>query len=365
MRLIPTTLILIASIFLANRAIAQSSDWSLRALNRIANPPLGLPPVPEPQGNRATTEKITLGRKLFFDQRLSGSGAMSCATCHVPEQGFSDNQRARSVGAGGRLLKRNAPTLFNVAYQRTLFHDGREISLETQVFGPFLATTEMANPSAGWLLQTIGGLEDYWGLFEQAFGQPVNAKNLGEALASYQRTVLLANSPFDKWQYGNQKDALGASAIRGLRLFKGKAGCARCHLIKNNNALFTDHKFHNTGTGTDTGSQKPVERGPAGKENQKDLGRMKVTGNPADLYCFKTPTLRNIALTAPYMHDGSMRTLADVVAFYNKGPSRSLRPLHLSKAEQAALVAFLKSLTGDNVDELVSKAQTLEQPAFK
>jgi len=342
MRLKQIVLILISALLLSNGALAQSQDWSQRALNRIANPPLGLPLVPEPKTNKATVEKISLGRKLFFDARLSRNGAISCAFCHNPEQGFGDNDLATPIDTKGRSARRNSPTIFNVAYQRTMFHDGRDTSLETQIYGPFLDKAEMANPSIGWLLQTITGLEDYWGLFEKAFGQPINANNLGQALAAYQRSLLSANSPFDKWQYGGQKQALSADAIRGLELFKGKAGCARCHLIEKDHALFTDHKFHNTG---------------AGLKIKADFGRMEVTDEEADIFRFKTPILRNIALTTPYMHDGSLQTLAEVVSFYNKGPAKILAPLHLNKTEQADLVAFLNQLTGDNVAELIGKAK--------
>jgi len=340
MRLGQTLLIFLALLLLANSV--QSQDWSKRALIRINNPPLGLPAVPQPKANIATAEKIALGRKLFFDRRLSASGSISCGFCHKPEQGFTDNDQATPIVTQGRPIRRNAPTIFNVAYQRTLFHAGRDPMLETQIFGPLLDKAEMANPSVGWLLQTISGLEDYWGMFEKAFGQSVNANNLGQALAAYQRTILSANSPFDKWQYGNQKQALRVAAIRGLELFKGRAGCVRCHLIGKDFALFTDHKFHNTGTGSKT---------------KADIGRMGVTGNQTDKYRFKTPSLRNITLTAPYMHDGSLNSLAEVVAFYNKGPAKTLKPLNLTETEQADLVAFLNSLTGDNVAELVEEAQ--------
>ncbi len=339
-----TLLILLAVVLLPNTALAQVdaqvNSWADRALNRIANPPLGLPPVVQPQNNPATKDKIILGRKLFFDRRLSRENKLSCVMCHIPKQGFGNDKIPVTVGFSGKFLRRNAPTIFNVAYQRTLFHDGRDNALETQIYGPFLSPDEMANPSVGWLLQTVSGLEDYWGVFEKAFGEPVNAQNLGQALAAYQRTILSANSPFDKWQYGGQKDAFSVAALTGLKLFKGKAGCVRCHVIKNDSAVFTDQKFHLTGIGVGS---------------KKDLGRMEVTGLKSDRYRFKTPSLRNIALTAPYMHDGSLPTLAKVVAFYNKGPAPTLPRLKLSVRERNALVAFLKSLTGDNVAELISE----------
>ncbi len=335
-----TLLILLAVVLLPNTALAQVDNWADRALNRIANPPLGLPPVAQPHDNPATKDKIILGRKLFFDRRLSRQNTISCAMCHIPEQGFGNDKIPVTVGFSGQFLRRNAPTIFNVAYNRTLFHDGRDNALETQVYGPFLSPDEMANPSVGWLLQTVSGLEDYWGMFEKAFGEPVNAQNLGQALAVYQRTILSANSAFDKSQYGGQEDALSVAARTGLKLFKGKAGCVRCHVIKNDSAVFTDQKFHLTGIGVGS---------------KKDLGRMEVTGLKSDRYRFKTPSLRNIALTAPYMHDGSLPTLAKVIAFYNKGPAPTLPRLKLSVRERNALVAFLESLTGDNVAELISE----------
>ncbi len=321
---------------------AQSDKWSDRALNRLNNPPLGLPPVPQPKDNIATKEKIILGRKLFFDRRLSRGNTLSCAMCHIPDQGFGNDKIPTTVGFPGRFLRRNAPTIFNVAYQRNMFHDGRDNKLETQIFGPFLSPEEMANPSVGWLLQTIGGLEDYWGMFEKAFGEPVNARTLGHALAAYQRTILSANAPFDKWQYGNKKNALSKLAVEGLLLFKGKAGCSRCHVIKKDSALFTDQKFHLTGIGTDS---------------KNDLGRMEVTGLESDRHRFKTPGLRNIAITGPYMHDGSLTTLTEVVSFYNKGSAKTLPPLKLNQREKKALVEFLENLTGDNVNELINDAQ--------
>lgn len=356
----------------------HAADWAVTAVNRVSAPPLGLPKVPVPETNPVTPAKVRLGRKLFFDRRLSRNKTMSCAMCHIPEQGFGNRELATPVGVEGRTLKRNAPTIFNVAYQRFMFHDGRDTSLETQVFGPFLAQNEMANPSAGWLLQTIDGLEDYWGRFEKAFGEPVNIKNLGDAIAAYQRTVLSANSPFDRWRYGGKASAMSKQAIAGFRLFTGKARCSRCHLIGTKNALFTDHKFHNTGLGLKHDLQKQRQQGPVKVElapgtytrvsrksvdsvsegHQKDLGRMEVTGRPQDLYLFKTPGLRNVALTGPYMHDGSLTTLLQVVEFYNKGPTQDLKALHLTSPEKEALVAFLQSLTGDNVDELIREARS-------
>ena len=362
----------------------SASDVDVRAVARVNSPPLGLPSVAVPLANPLTVEKVALGRKLFFDRRLSHNRTMSCAMCHIPEQGFTINEAATPVGVKGRSLARNSPSTYNVAYSATMFHDSRETSLENQVLGPFFADDEMAMPSVGFLLETINSAADYSGLFERAFGGPANVINIGEALASYQRTVLSANSPFDRWYFGKENDALSALAISGFKLFDGRAGCSSCHLINTQNALFTDHLVHNTGVGVQhmNAAKKSiapvaVELVPgvtvpiklrAGKSRAKlaarDLGRMAITDRVEDLYAFKTPILRNVALTAPYMHDGSLQTLEDVVRFYNAGGIMNsaldsrIRPLSLSEKEIAALVAFLNSLTGDNVQQLIDEARS-------
>lgn len=366
------------------RAEAAPDGIDQRAVARVHNPPLGLPKVDIPADNPITVEKVALGRKLFFDRRLSHNRTMSCGMCHVPEQGFTNNEFATPIGVEGRSLRRNAPTSYNVAYQRSMFHDARDTSLETQVFGPLLTREEMANPSMGFVLETIHGAPDYEGLFEAAFGDPANVLSLGLALATYERTLLSANSPFDKWKYGGDKDAVSVKAKQGFELFTGRAGCVACHEVGSESALFTDHLLHNTGIGfhgdtvtrtsTDPvqveifpGTRIPMARkavSSVGLPIQRDLGRLEVTNVPDDLFFFKTPMLRNVALTAPYMHDGSLRTLKDVVSFYNQGghPNPGLdplvHPLDLGDNEVDALVAFLESLTGDNVMELRDDARS-------
>lgn len=353
-----------------------------RAMSRAKTPPLGLPPLLLPPENGLTAAKISLGRKLFFDRRLSVNNTMSCGICHIPEQGWTNNELATPVGVEGRSVRRNAPTLFNVAYQKLLFHDGRETSLETQVFSPLMAHNEMANPSIGYLVEKVKALPDYSGLFEDAFGGPANIHHMTSALASYQRTLNSANSPFDRYFFGTDKSALSANARRGFDLFQGKGNCATCHRIEKDFALFTDHEFHNTGLARDAAAAEPattaVELAPGvvvqmsseaiasvGGVIEKDLGRHEVTLNPADLWKFKTPSLRNVALTAPYMHDGSLRSLEAVVRFYSSGgnaqPGRDpqIRPLALTSDEIRDLVAFLQSLTGDNVNELQRDARSV------
>jgi cytochrome c peroxidase len=337
------------------------------------DPPLGLPSLPVPEANPLTREKVELGRKLFFDRRLSLNGTQSCAMCHIPEQGFTNNELTTAVGLEGRDVGRNAPTLYNVGYKSRMFHDARESSLEQQAWQPVINPVEMASPSIGWTLERIRELPDYDGMFEAAFdGKGANMNTVADAVASYQRTLLVANSPFDRWYYGDEKDALDASAKRGFELFTGRGNCSSCHLIGEDHALFTDEAVHNIGTGYERAVEKAPEPlrvilapgvfGEVSPENQamvsavgggNDLGRYEVTGDPDDRWHYKTPILRNVALTAPYMHDGSLLTLEDVVAFYNRGgvPNPLLdpriRPLDLSAQDEADLVAFLEALTGD------------------
>lgn len=377
--------LLVVAAFCSFALIGRAQDWDQLALERIYSPPLGLPEVSIPPDNRPTRAKIALGRKLFFDRRLSSNNTMSCAMCHVPEQGFTNNELSTAIGVEGRTVRRNSPTIFNVAYAKSMFHDGRDNALETQIFGPLLARAEMANPSIGWLLAKIRRLDNYKELFENAFGTGPDVRTLGWALASYERSVLSGNSPFDHWLFGGDNKALSTQAIEGYKLFIGKAGCAACHPIEDNYALFTDHGLHNTGIGvardekeSDDLSPVKVELAPGvfvemerkavdavGHPPIKDFGRLEVTNNADDLYKYKTPTLRNVTLTAPYMHDGSLRTLEEVVRFYNKGsyPNPSLdpaiRPLGLTDAEINALVAFLESLTGDNVETLIADARSV------
>jgi cytochrome c peroxidase len=355
-----------------------------RALNLMvlmAQPPLGLPAVPVPADNPATADKIALGRKLFFDRRLSMNSTFSCAMCHIPEQGFTSNELQTAVGVEGRTVRRNSPTLYNVAYFRNLFHDARENRLEQQIWGPMLARNEMGNPSVGVVIDKIKAMSDYDGLFEAAFDDKgPSMETVGGAIASYERALISADSPFDRWYFGGEENALGDAAKRGFRLFDGKAGCAACHALQPEYALFTDDRLHNTGIGyresmrKDSPTQRlqvapgvelEVERAvyaAAAERPPSDLGRYEVTQDPGDRWKYKTPSLRNVALTAPYMHDGSLATLREVVDFYNGGgvPNELLdpliRPLKLSALEVEDLVAFLESLTGSNVDALISDA---------
>ena len=346
----------------------------------LNNPPLGLPAVPVPADNPVTADKVQLGRLLFFDRRLSANSTLSCAMCHVAEQGFAQNELKTPVGIEGRGVRRNAPTIYNTAYLKRLFHDGREFSLENQVWGPLLAGNEMGNLSIGMVIQRIRSISSYDQLFESAFGRGPDMQTIGMALASYERTLVSGDSPFDRWYFGEEESALAESAQRGFELFRGKAGCVACHEIAQDFALFTDDGFHNTGVGyyatmrpnngelvvlLAPGQAERVETDllqTTGTERFRDLGRYEVTGLPADRWRYRTPGLRNVELTAPYMHDGSLPRLRDVLLFYNRGgvPNEVLdsliKPLGLDDEEIDDLLEFLKSLTGSNVDAIVSDA---------
>ena len=346
----------------------------------LDSPPLGLPPVPVGADNPVTEEAVQLGRKLFFDRRLSANNTISCAMCHVAEQGFAQNELRNPVGIEGKSVRRNAPSIYNVAYVGLLFHDGREMSLENQVWQPLLANNEMGNLSIGIVIERILNLADYDNLFESAFGHGPDVKTIGMALASYERMLVSGDSGFDRWYFDNDKTALSAAGQRGFALFRGKARCIACHTVGSEFALYSDGEFHNTGIGyyatmrpaiadldvlLAPGRSERVQTDllkTTGTVQFRDLGRYEVTGLPTDRWRYRTPTLRNVELTAPYMHDGSLASLRDVLEFYNRGgvPNEVLdpliRPLGLSDAEINDLLAFLKALTGSNVGALVADA---------
>ncbi len=303
--------------------------------------------------------------------------------CHIPQQGFSNNEMAMAVGIEGRSVRRNTPTIYNVAYNPILFHDGREENLEQQVWGPLLSQNEMGNVSIGAVINKIRSISSYTGLFQLAFdGEPPNMENIGKALASYQRTLVSGNSDFDRWYYGKQKNAISAQAKRGFELFTGKAACNNCHIVESDYALFTDNKLHNTGHGfaksmliqqekhwiyLAPGVYQEIDSQIINEVADKppaDLGLYEITQNPYDRWKYKTPTLRNISLTAPYFHDGSFSNLQEVVRFYNKGGVRNelldplIKPLGLNEKEIDELVIFMQSLTGNNVETLVMDAMS-------
>ncbi len=288
--------------------------------------------MPVPVENPLTTAKIELGRKLFFDEWLSRDGTISCASCHHPDKAFTDG-RALPVGIDGQSGRRNVPSLLNSAYGKSMFWDGRAASLEKQALHPLTSPAEMGNTLEA-VLARVRENPAYRRLSEAAFGTAaMTPGQIAQALASFQRTLVAGNSPYDRQLLTRDDSVLSEEARRGFALFRGKARCAHCH----EGPLFTDQKFHNTGVNW---GKKPM-----------DLGRYEHTGKEDDKGKFKTPTLRNLLLTAPYMHDGSLKTLDAVIDFYDRGGSAhpnldpSIKSLSLSGQEKTNLVSFLRALS--------------------
>lgn len=343
---------------------------------RIGMQALGRPPLQPPDGVVLDRARIELGRALFFDRRLSSNGTMSCTMCHVPEQGFASNASRRSVGLFGRSLPRNAPSLLDVAWRPALFHDGREASLVRQAWQPLLHPDEMGNATENEVLARIRTLREYDGRFERAFnGHAASRRTVGEALAAFVASLVAAPSRFDRWRFGGEGEALSPLERRGFALFTGKARCSTCHLVGERFALFADGAYHATGAGAETTKRHVVELAPGVRtelgetdlaslrgESPGDDGRFAVTRDPLDRHAFRTPMLRGVARTAPYMHDGSIATLEAVVELYDRGggaiATRSplLRPLGLTSDEKRALVAFLRSLDPEQPSPVAAAA---------
>ncbi|MBI3608931.1 MAG: cytochrome-c peroxidase [Nitrospirae bacterium] len=292
-----------------------------------------LPAVPIPMTNLQTPAKVELGKELFFDPRLSGNDHWACSTCHNPSFGYTDNL-PRSLGFGDeKELGRHSPTIINVAYNSAQFWDGRAATMEEQAMGPIVAAREM-NSDPQVMIKKISGIPAYTEQFKQVFGEEPTLKNIGMAIAAFERTVVTGESAFDRYIKGD-KQALNDQQKRGLILFVSRAACTQCH----KGANFTDSSFQNLGL---------PQSGPL----KEDLGRYNVTKDPNDKGAFKVPSLRNIEMTAPYMHTGAFKTLEEVVEFYNQGggsgPNKTpkLLPLNLTDGEKKDLVAFLKGLTG-------------------
>jgi cytochrome c peroxidase len=291
--------------------------------------------VPVPASNLNYAAKIELGKQLYFDGRLSKNNAISCAFCHNPGTGFADS-RQTSIGVDGVIGGRQSPTVFNTAFNHIQFWDGRARSLEEQAIGPIHNPVEMAETHEH-VVAKLGKIKGYQQQFRAVFGTDVNLQGIAEAIAAYERTVLSTNSAFDKYVSGDQK-AMDDAAVRGLSLFKGKARCILCH----NGGNFTDNQFHNLGV---------PQVGPM----KEDLGRFAVSRAEKDKGAFKTPTLRSITETAPYMHDGAFKTLEEVVDFLDQGGGNNphlsslMKPLNMTAEEKADLIAFLKALTGEAI----------------
>lgn len=306
-------------------------------IDGITVPDIGPLPtaVPIPSSNVNYAAKIELGKQLYFDGRLSKNNAISCAFCHNPGTGFADS-RQTSIGVGGGIGGRQSPTVYNTGFNHVQFWDGRARSLEEQAIGPIHNPVEMAETHEH-VVAKLGKIKGYQQEFRAVFGTEVNLQGIAEAIAAYERTVLSTNSAFDKYVLGDVK-AMDEAAARGLGLFKGKARCILCH----NGPNFTDNQFHNLGV---------PQVGPM----KEDLGRYNVSRADKDKGAFKTPTLRSVTETAPYMHDGAFKTLEEVVDFLDQGggtnPTLSplMRPLGLTTEEKADLVMFLKALTGEPI----------------
>ena len=356
-------------------------------------PPLGLPPLVVPEGNPQTPEKIALGRKLFEDKRFSSTGQVACASCHDAKKAFTDSPLATSEGikVKGKALTgtRNAPTVVNAAYFSSMFWDGRSADLEDQAQHPFLNPVEMALPDHQPILKIARSDPEYVKAFQQVFGKAGSAitmKEVTQAIAAFERTQISGNSPFDRFFYGGEATALTEQQKRGFDLFVNKGRCVSCHVIEQTSALFTDNRFHNIGVGINgiqndvpalageflkaKATLAEVDKKVLADKRTSELGRFAISRTFEGLGGFKTSTLRNVAVTPPYMHDGSIKTLRDVVVHYNNGGvtkegdpvndflSSGIRPLGLTDPEIDDLVAFMEALTSPDFASLPSAART-------
>ncbi len=325
----------------------------------LADDLLGLPPLVIPKDNPQTSEKIALGQRLFNDKRLSVDGTVSCASCHHADKAFTDGLKT-AKGIKGLTGARNAPTVMNAAFYTSFFVDGRSKSLETQALGPLTNPIEHGLKNYRAIVDIVSVDIDYQRDFKAIFKGKISTDLIAKAIASYERTLIGGNSPFDQYFFAGKKNVLSESAERGSRIFRRKGNCANCHEISWNNALFTDNRFYNIGIGF--ASLKPVldkllknPSTPLSGLQNSETGRYQVTKKIKDLGKFKTPTLRNIALTAPYMHDGSLKTLAEVIDYYDKGGDKNpyldpaIFPLKFSPQEKKDLENFLLSLTSPTV----------------
>jgi len=328
-----------------------------------------------PSDNPQTPEKISLGEKLFFDGRLSADGTVACSTCHDPAHAFTDGRPA-SIGIKGRTGERNAPTILNALYNKTQFWDGRVNTLEEQAALPITNPVEMGQPTLDAAVARIATIEKYKKSFRSVFGHPPNGPDLLRAIASYERTQIAFNSPFDHFIAGD-KSAIDDSAKRGWEIFNTRGRCNKCHALsdsKRDVTTFTDNDFHNIGIGIirhnvvtlacqaekeiHSGDTANIDRA-AIQTDMSALGRFLITKKDADIASFKTPDLRNVLVTGPYFHDGSQETLWDVVDHYNKGDGvkdpyldEDMQPLALTEADIDDVVAFLASLTSADYHDL-------------
>ncbi len=345
------------------------------------NPSYGLPELPIPADNPQSAAKIELGDKLFHDKRFSSTGEVSCASCHAREKAFTDSPLKVSEGINGLKGTRNAPTVLNAAYMKTQFWDGRSPDLEDQALHPFVNPVEMGLKDHEPILAIVRADPEYARAFQAVFGksgEAVTMREVTQAIAAFERAQIAGDSPFDRWYFGGEDGALTAAQKRGFDVFINQGRCVSCHRVEQTQALFTDSRFHNIGVGiNDIQADVPklarefvraeatlaeVDVKVLTDAKTSELGRFAISRTFDDLGSFKTPTLRNIALTAPYMHDGSLATLRDVVVHYNNGGvtaagdpvndflSGGIRPLNLTDEQIDDLVAFMEALTSAQLD---------------
>lgn len=341
----------------------------------------GLPALEVPPDNPITKEKVALGDRLFNDTRFSTTGEVSCATCHAQDKAFTDSPLMVSKGINDLTGTRNAPTILNAAFNKTQFWDGRSPSLEDQALHPFVNPVEMGLKDHEPILKVIRSDQEYLEAFKNVFGlapEQITMKEVTQAIAAFERTLISANSRFDSW-YFKGESTLSEEEKKGFEVFIGNGRCVSCHVIERKSALFTDHKFHNIGVGLNKLSQEDIDR-LAGEfmeakykqaevdikvlkdAKTSELGRFAVNRNLTEMGAFKTSTLRNISLTAPYMHDGSLKTLEEVVDHYNRGGASSdeekindfisggIRELNLTDDEKKSLVSFMETLTSQEFE---------------
>ena len=354
---------------------AANMDYQLQELAGllpeadVTEAPAGLDPVVWaafiPKDNALTRRRVELGRKLYFDTRLSRDGTVSCATCHDVTRGFTD-QRKVSEGIKDQVGQRNAPTVLNTALLETLFLDGRSPTLDHQAKMPILNPIEMGMPDEAAAVEAIRSDPAYGKAFKEAYGRGVNYEDIGRAIGAFERTLVFIDSPFRRFLGGDAR-AVSADARAGWALFNGKARCVTCHPVNLSNPLGTDNRFHNIGVsarhqnfeslarralkalGEDPSEKKLDELALA--TEMSELGRFMVTKNRSDIGAFRTSMLLNVGITPPYMHDGSLPTLWDVMDHYNKGGEPNpfidggMEPLALTETEIHQMVAFLFSLT--------------------
>ena len=371
------------AIFMLLPVLVRASDSGVESSSLEIQIPLGIPQdlwtYFVPKDNAMTAAKVELGRKLFFETRLSADGSISCASCHDPGRAFTDGKRV-AEGIGGRHGTRNSPTLLNAMFNGGQFWDGRAASLEEQGKMPLINPDEMGNSSLDNVAARIGAMPEYAKEFRQVFEAAVNIDGIAKAIAAFERTLVSANSPLDRYLSGDV-NAMSEAARGGMALFRGKARCGVCHAFNQNFSTFaafpflTDMNYRNTGIAANyDGFGALARRAMNAARDQSDgvpsevskherageLGRFLISGNTLDVGAFRTPSLRNVELTAPYFHDGSAATLEDVVRYYVKGgnqnPNRDwqLEPVSLSDEEQKNLVEFLKALTSDDARRMLN-----------